>query len=179
MKKEKRDQLSVFMSLILRHKPEKFGVTLDENGFCSLEDLMTAFQNEDYWKEVSEETVLQIVKECKKQRYEVKENQIRARYGHSKPVKYIEKDPPSILYHGTNKGVVQTILKEGIKMMERHVHLSETTHFATLAGKRRGEPVLIKINAPKAKELGTIFYYAGGEVWLSTHIHPDAFISIE
>ncbi len=55
-------------------------------------------------------------------------------------------------------------------MNRQYVHLSEGTHFATLAGSRRGELVILKINTSRAKAAGIVFHYAGNEVWLADHV---------
>ena len=36
----KLDKLSVFISLILRHKPDVAGITLDEHGWANVEELL-------------------------------------------------------------------------------------------------------------------------------------------
>ncbi|MFF3024031.1 RNA 2'-phosphotransferase [Gottfriedia sp. NPDC057948] len=85
-----------------------------------------------------------------------------------------QKKTPEILYHGTNKKVEELILNEGIKPMGRnYVHLSEGVEFATLAAKRRGEFVILKIDAKNAYENGVKFFYADNEVWLSDYISPN------
>ncbi|MNT81722.1 RNA 2'-phosphotransferase [compost metagenome] len=55
-------------------------------------------------------------------------------------------------------------------MNRKYVHLSESTEFATLAGQRRGQLVMIRVNTTKAVNDGVKFYYAGNEVWLSEFI---------
>lgn len=177
MNKKKRDKCSKFMSLILRHKPQEFGVVLDEEGYCPIDDLLMVFQSDDYWKEATKEDVLQIIGECPKQRYEMKGKMVRARYGHSaQKIDYEMSKPPAFLFHGTYEGAVDSIFREGLKKMNRkYVHLSETTHFASLAGKRRGSFVLLKVDCSMAYLLGVNFYYAGNEVWLSDDI-PDSCI---
>lgn len=173
--KKKRDRLSKFMSYILRHNPSEFGLSLDSEGFVSFNDLIRAVQKEKQWEDVNQEIIEQVVRECEKQRYEIVGSKIRARYGHSKPnVSYNPSVPPNILYHGTNSKAISDILRTGLKPMNRqYVHLSETTKFATLAGKRRGDLVLVLIDAYRAHEAGVKFYPAGGEVWLSDAIPPQ------
>lgn len=79
-------------------------------------------------------------------------------------VRYAPAEPPVVLYHGTNRRVLAAIMKEGLKPMGRqYVHLSEGTHFAALAGSRRGELAMLKIDALSAKQSGVTFYYAGNE----------------
>jgi RNA:NAD 2'-phosphotransferase (TPT1/KptA family) len=44
--KKKRDRLSKFMSYILPHNPAEYGVTLDTDGFVSLDEFTRAIQQE-------------------------------------------------------------------------------------------------------------------------------------
>lgn len=37
---EKSDKLSVFISLVLRHKPEAAGICLDEHGWADVDELL-------------------------------------------------------------------------------------------------------------------------------------------
>lgn len=175
MNKKTQTKLSSFMTKILRHSPHEYGILLDEQGACEVSDLLVAVKAQDYWKDVTEEDMKQIVNTCEKQRFALEGSKIRARYGHSfKKIAYEQKTPPAVLIHGTNTRVVNTILVEGLKPMGRqYVHLSEGEHFATLAGKRRGEVVLLDIDTKAAAEKGTTFFYAGNEVWLAEYIPPD------
>lgn len=175
METQERNQLSKFMSLILRHKPEQFGVTLDPEGYCSLEVLYQTIRKENNWNNLTEDNILEVVEKCPKQRFELTDGYIRARYGHSKVgIQYEAKIPPEELIHGTHTGVVKLILETGIKKMNRrYVHLSETTHFATLSGQRRGKVAFIYVDTKKALEKGVKFYYAGDEVWLTEYIPAD------
>jgi putative RNA 2'-phosphotransferase len=169
------------MSLILRHKPEKFGLVLDREGYMPIDDLLFGIKAQNNWNNVTKEDILKVVAECPKQRYELVEGKIRARYGHSGGKrKFTEGIPPKILYHGTNTKDYPKIMKTCLSKMKRDgVHLSETTHFATLAGKRRGELVILEIDTEKARELDVKFSYAGGEVWLSEDIPVECLKKIE
>lgn len=175
--KKKEMKLSKFLSKILRHSPEQFGIILDKEGYVKIEKLIKQINSQPNWDGVLEDHIIQVVNNCPKQRYEIKKDLIRARYGHStKKIDYEKREPPEILYHGTNEGVVGQILKEGIKPMDRRfVHLSDTTNFATLAGKRKGELVLLEVEAKKAFKEGIEFHYAEGEVWLCEYV-PVEFI---
>lgn len=83
-----------------------------------------------------------------------------------------------MLYHGTNVQAAPVILKQGLRPMRRqYVHLSEGLHFATLAGKRRGELIILAIDTEKASQAGVVFYYAGNEVWLADAV-PAEFCSV-
>lgn len=177
MKKQTQEQrqLSKFMSLVLRHKPEKFGLILNGEGFVPIESLLEAIKKEPRWSHITIKHIEETAATCEKQRYELQDGAIRARYGHSaKEIAYSASLPPDTLYHGSNQKALHSILQSGIKKMGRnYVHLSETQHFATLAGQRRGELVILKVNAKLASSLGVQFYYAGNEVWLSTDIPKE------
>ena len=41
----KLDKLSVFISLILRHKPDVAGIALDEHGWANVEELIDGINN--------------------------------------------------------------------------------------------------------------------------------------
>jgi len=179
MNKDKKRNLSTFMTKILRHSPQEFGILLDEEGYCELDDLLIAIGSQDYWNDVKFSDFEKIVEECKKQRFNIEGTKIRANYGHSyKRISYKEGTPPECLIHGTNEGVLDKIFKEGLKKMGReYVHLSEGEHFATLAGKRRGDVVLLTIDTTAARKEEVKFYYAGNEVWLADFI-PAKFLEI-
>lgn len=173
--------LSKMMTLILRHSPETFGVTLDpEDGSCAVDDLITAIRSEPKWSWVKREDLEQVVRNSDKQRFVIEDGRIRARYGHSHDkVQYATGEPPAVLYHGTNTKALPSILVEGLRPMGRqYVHLSEGKHFATLAGSRTGELVMLRVNTAAARLQGIDFYYAGNEVWLADHV-PPACCSVE
>ncbi|WP_166240914.1 RNA 2'-phosphotransferase [Paenibacillus turpanensis] len=167
--------LSKFMTKILRHTPEDFGVVLDPvDGSCPLSTLLEVIQAQSQWGWVKKEHIEQVVRHSDKQRFEIEGDRIRARYGHShNKVQYTPGVPPEYVYHGTNKKALPLILKDGIRPMSRqYVHLSEGTHFAALAGSRRGELVILKVDTVSAQQLGVTFYYAGNEVWLANSVPP-------
>ncbi|UHA71897.1 RNA 2'-phosphotransferase [Paenibacillus sp. 481] len=177
LNKQLETSLSKFMTKLLRHTPTEYGLTLDpSDGSCLLQDVLRVIQAQPRWSTVTQEQVEQVVSQSDKQRFVIDGERIRARYGHSQQkVQYEPGTPPPMLYHGTNTNVVAIILKEGIRSMQRqYVHLSEGTHFATMAGSRRGELVLLTIDTTAARELGAVFYYAGNEVWLAEYIPPAA-----
>lgn len=173
-------RLSKLMSKILRHSPEKFGLQLDSgDGSCAVSDLLQVIRTQAEWSELSLQDLEEVVERCEKQRFEIIGDRIRARYGHSHDkVSYPIGMPPKVLYHGTNAQAAPKILEQGLRPMQRqYVHLSEGLHFATLAGKRRGELVILNIDTVKAGGAGIKFYYAGNEVWLADAV-PAEFCSI-
>jgi len=107
------NKLSRFMSLILRHRPESIGISLDEHGWANVDELLSGI-GEQY--PIDMDMLEEIVRADKKQRYSFNEDKtlIRANQGHSIPVdvELDEVSPPEELWHGTGEKYVQDIETE-------------------------------------------------------------------
>lgn len=175
-------RLSKTISHALRHKPEEYGLVLDAEGWVAVEDLLTALRGRFGTRQTISLTEIEaIIAESEKQRFELRDGKIRAFYGHSTPTK-IEKVavvPPVILYHGTTRRATETILREGLRPMNRqYVHLSTDERTARTVGLRRtGNPVILRIAALDAYQQGINFYLGNEDIWLADPI-PPAFISM-
>lgn len=168
-------QLSKFLSLVLRHKPEVIGLTLAPEGWVGVYSLIEAMKKHGH--DIDMVTLKGIVERDNKGRYsfDEKENNIRANQGHSANVAitFEEVVPPAILYHGTNKKVIDEIGRVGImKMSRHHVHLSKDISTAKLVGERRGSPVIIEVDALKMHYDGIKFYLSENNVYLTDYVSP-------
>ncbi|HCI2563749.1 TPA: RNA 2'-phosphotransferase [Clostridioides difficile] len=169
----KKDKLSIFISLILRHKPETIGIKLDDYGYADVNELIEKINNTG--RNINIEILEQIVKEDNKQRYSFNDDRskIRANQGHSinVNVELRELEPPKCLYHGTATRFLENIKKEGIIRQSRlYVHLSNDIDTAVKVGKRHGVPVVLKINTGKMYENGYKFYLSENNIWLCKYI---------
>ena len=112
--KKDMTQTSKFISLILRHKPEVIGISLDEHGWADVAELIDGI-NASGEHRLDRETLEEIVRTDEKQRYSFNEDHtlIRANQGHSIPVDVEpeEKIPPDVLFHGTGEKYVE--LRQG------------------------------------------------------------------
>lgn len=171
---------SKFLSLVLRHKPEKIGITLNKAGWTSVLELLKAVKKYGMIMKLSDLEF--IVENNDKKRFAFSEDNkmIRANQGHSVEVdlKYKEVAPPNTLYHGTiGKFVRNDIIKSGLKKMNRHhVHLSDDFNTATEIGKRRGIPTVLTVNSGLMYNNGFKFYLSDNGVWLTDHVPPKYFI---
>ncbi|HBF5804606.1 TPA: RNA 2'-phosphotransferase [Clostridioides difficile] len=176
----KKDKLSIFISLILRHKPETIGIKLDDCGYADVNELIEKINNTG--RNINIEILEQIVKEDNKQRYSFNDDRskIRANQGHSinVNVELRELEPPKYLYHGTATRFLDNIKNEGIiKQSRLYVHLSRDIDIAVKVGKRHGTPVILKINTGKMYENGYKFYLSENNVWLCEYI-PFKYVEI-
>lgn len=112
-----------------------------------------------------------------KKRYEIDGDRIRARYGHSVAdrIERPSATPPPTLFHGTSAGVVPAILREGLRPMSRqYVHLSADRETAYAVGRRRrGEVVVLVVDAAAAHAAGVTFRLGGDGVWLADAVPPE------
>lgn len=164
---------SKFLSLVLRHRPDKIGIRIDENGWVGVRDLLNKAG-------LDLPTLNTLVKENNKKRFEFNadKTRIRARQGHSVSVDlgYEPVAPPDYLYHGTVQKYISNIRDKGLlKMNRHHVHLSFDVKTANIVGVRRGKPIILKIKAKQLQATGVKFYRTENDVWLAEHI-PSEFI---
>lgn len=168
-----KDKLSIFISLILRHKPEEIGISLDEHGWANVEELINGINNTG--RKINMEILEEIVRADNKKRYSFNEDKtlIRANQGHSIPVDVELKEaiPPKVLYHGTAKRFLTSIEAQGIKSMSRlYVHLSDNIGTAITVGSRHGEYTVLIIDTEKMYNDGIKFYLSENNVWLTKYI---------
>lgn len=181
MDKDFREKISYTICYALRHKPEEFGLCLDENGFCNIKDLLNGINNK--YNNVLMEDIMYVVENDPKERFEIINENIRATYGHSLEKKIIHEEiiPPEILYHGTTLDLYENhISKDGLKHQKRqYVHLSSTIDTALLVAKRRENKihVVLEIDSLEAYKEGIKFYKAREDIYLSDDI-PSKYIKI-
>lgn len=170
-------KLSKFLAVVLRHSPEAFGLSLDDEGFTPLDPVWQAIRAK-YGNRYDEKDLLQVVAgdERGKKRYEIVRGKIRAMYGHSAPeVTYPEVEPPAFLYHGTNPKALAAIRKEGLTAQARqYVHMTTNLDNAQVVAKRRTtQPLILTIRAHEAYQAGTVFHHAETEHFLAKSIPPQ------
>lgn len=173
MTKNRETRYSEFLSLVLRHKPEAVGIKLDEAGWADVRtplDSMTA-----HGRALSQHELERIVEHNDKRRFQLSEDKqrIRANQGHSVDVDlgYLAQAPPALLYHGTVARFLGSIREAGLSRGSRHhVHLSRDRSTARNVGARRGNPIILKIDAARMHADGREFFVSDNGVWLTDHV---------
>jgi putative RNA 2'-phosphotransferase len=172
-------QLSKFLSLVLRHRPDAIGLALDPQGWAGIDELVK--KGKAAGQRFSRDELLHIVETSDKKRFSVSSDwlRIRAAQGHSLPVELglLPSRPPPVLYHGTATRFVGSILSEGLKPQARqHVHLSLSESTARRVGERHGKPYIFVVDALSMHTMGFQFYLADNGVWLTDHV-PTEFLA--
>lgn len=175
VQESKMKEISKFIALILRHKPEAIGITLDEHGWANTEELIRGINKTRHFDMAMLE---KIVAEDGKKRYSFNDGKtlIRANQGHSVPVdvELEETSPPEILYHGTGEKYASSIEKLGLIPKSRlYVHLSADQETAKAVGARHGKPVIYAVKARLMHDDGLKFFLSANGVWLTKHVPPQ------
>ncbi|HEY6402584.1 MAG TPA: RNA 2'-phosphotransferase [Blastocatellia bacterium] len=163
-------RISKFLSLTLRHQPEKIGVRLSDSGWAPVERLIEGARS--HGVEFTLEELHNIVASNDKKRFSLSEDGlwIRANQGHSIEIDlgYSPVAPPEILYHGTAERFLASIKQQGlIKGKRHHVHLSEDTVTAAQVGQRHGKPIVLRVEAGRMRADGFAFYLSANGIWLT------------
>lgn len=172
--KEKVEKLGKFVSGILRHFPDKFGLEIDENGWISFEALAKVVGRKYRW--ANKWVLKAMVYSDEKKRYELKGDKIRARYGHSIDVKLTDMPEANedTLYYGTSEEEANRMLEIGIKPVNQtYVHLSTTIERSLeVASLRTKKPIVFEIDAKQAKVDGIRIVKANDSIALAKEIPP-------
>src|SRR5262245_43206526 len=176
MDSRRRIRASKFLSLVLRHRPERVALTLDESGWADVDELLAALASAGI--ALTRDELFEVVETNDKQRFALSEDRrrIRASQGHSIEIDlaYPPATPPDVLFHGTAQKNLAKIRAEGLLRGQRqHVHLSTSEATAVAVGRRHGKPVVLSIDAARLTTDGHRFYISANGVWLIEHVPPD------
>jgi putative RNA 2'-phosphotransferase len=175
--------LSKVLAHALRHQPWLYELELDEEGWTSVEAVLTALRKERReWAGLTEDDLVLMIQTSAKRRYEMGGGRIRALYGHSisGKLRKFPAVPPDVLFHGTNPEVVSEIQVSGLlPMLRQYVHLSVDQATALEVGRRKArKPVVLRVLARLAHENGLRFYEGNEKVWLADEV-PPKFITFD
>ena len=173
-------EVSKFLSYVLRHQPQAIGLSLDHEGWASIDCLIAGAQQDG--KRLTRELILAVVASSDKKRFAISDDGvfIRAVQGHSTSTvdrSFAESIPPETLYHGTATRFLASIKAQGLIAGSRqYVHLSDNIDTAESVGQRYGKPVVLNIAALKMHKQGFKFFQAENGVWLVDSV-PVGFIA--
>ncbi len=174
--RDRDERLSRFLALVLRHKPESVGLALDPAGFVDIDTMVAALAAQPGWSWVNADAVRQLAQQDSR-RYEIAENRIRARYGHTVPIDTPGTPvvPPEWLYYGVPPASLDQLRAEGLHPQERQfVHLSATRQDAlAIAQRRDSDALVITILGRQASGAGVPFFQASAGIYLTRAIPPQ------
>jgi len=172
--------VSKFLSLVLRHQPQKIGLELDAAGWVGIDELLRT--SAAAGRTFTHEDLVDVVSTSDKQRFAISDDglRIRANQGHTVEVELglPALVPPDALSHGTARRFLNAILHEGLSRRARHhVHLTANRDTAIAVGSRYGTPVLLRVDARRMHEDSHLFRCSANGVWLAEAV-PTRYLEI-
>jgi putative RNA 2'-phosphotransferase len=171
--------VSRFLSWALRHAPHEVGLVLDEAGWAPVDAVLAACRARGV--PLDRAGLERLVATSDKRRFALSPDgqSLRAVQGHSVPVRldHPEREPPAALYHGTVARFLASIEAQGLLPGRRHhVHLSADPETAAAVGRRRGQAVVLVVDARAMGAAGHRFFLSPNGVWLTAHV-PARFLA--
>ncbi|MHC1631156.1 MAG: RNA 2'-phosphotransferase [Methanotrichaceae archaeon] len=171
---ERTTKLGRLVAGALRHFPDDLGLEMDSRGWVDLNALSEVIKTRYTW--FNHSLLIALVQSDSKKRYEIEENTIRARYGHSVNVDldYPKNELP-LLYYGASEEEADRILEVGLKSAtQRYVHLSTAPERARYVSTfRTNNPHVIKIDAQSAQKTGVNMMTVSEDIVISENIPPE------
>ncbi|MGI0054885.1 MAG: RNA 2'-phosphotransferase [Thermoplasmata archaeon] len=172
------DHLGRVLTGILRHFPDRYGLTMDAHGWVSLPQIVRAVsqRHRGYpWLRVHH--LVAIAETDAKGRYEVRDDFVRATYGHTLDIQLDlpTENIPDALYYPVTEAEAAVVLEVGLKPSDRKkVHLSKTADDARAAGAvRTPQPVILEVDTKAARAAGLVIMRAGTTVYLVDVVPPE------
>jgi putative RNA 2'-phosphotransferase len=172
-RKHKLRTLSRFLSMLLRHRPARFPITLDGQGFTPLADVMRILHALPNFRWATREDVDAVMAPSGRARFEVVQDKrgarIRALYGHTAlRLEYEPVVPPDALYVAVTPESLAEVEHQGLSPKElRYVHLMVTPAEARRSVLRlTATPVVLSVDAAVAHADGRVFYSPTEGVYL-------------
>lgn len=75
------------MAYVLRHNPHRYNLSLDEEGWIGIDNLLDSMGKYGSTIEIKKENLYELIANQQKNRFEIKDDRIRALYGHSITIK--------------------------------------------------------------------------------------------
>uniref|UniRef100_A0A6C0E7Q8 Nudix hydrolase domain-containing protein n=1 Tax=viral metagenome TaxID=1070528 RepID=A0A6C0E7Q8_9ZZZZ len=189
------DGFSKLLSWILRHGIHEMGLTMNEEGYVSVDALLQL----EKLSNLSLDDLIKVVDNNKKQRFKLIKGSdsklfIRANQGHSANIGNQLNDDKMMKkislcdnifdgYHGTSLENWELIKSSGLKPCERkHCHLSKSylkDKDTVISGIRDHSQVIIKVDIKRGLENGMTFYVSDNDVILVEFVPPELLTRIK
>ncbi len=179
LEEERSEKLGRLVAGALRHFPDDLGLDMNSRGWVDLDDLTEAIGTRYRW--ANKRMVIALVQSDPKERYEIREGKIRAKYGHSVDVALdYPKNDLAALYYGANEEEADRILEVGLKSAtQRYVHLSTTPEKAWYVGTfRTNSPRVIKVDAEAAQRAGVKMMTVSDQIVISENVPAEYLSSV-
>lgn len=178
------DSLGRIIAGVLRHFPEKLGVSIDGHGWVDISEFVHAIGSSRsgfHW--LRNHHIEAIALTDPKGRYQIDGGMVRATYGHTINLDLSDLPDADLkeYFYPVTEEEMDVILEHGLNPIDRkHVHLSGSIEKAIEAGRVRTEdPLILRIDGKKALKNGIKIYQAGIDVYITERIDPDLLSKVD
>lgn len=178
MNDQEMDRIGRIMAGILRHFPDRFGLTMDSYGWVEIGDMVDAIRDAKsrlHW--LRPRHIEALVATDEKGRYQIDGGMVRATYAHSIDVNLddLPECDRDILYYPVSEEEKDIVLEAGLHPTDRKkLHLSADYESAYSAGSVRIEdPIILEIDAKAAMMNGLDIRKAGTTVYVSEDVGAE------
>lgn len=164
------ENISRMLTYILCHRPDEFGVVLDEDGFIPIKRLLAALAAEPGWGRVRRHHLEQLAGLVKPPPFEIVEDQIRGLTpGPAQLRRPPGEPPPTLLYVGVPPKAHAAVAEHGLKPPpgQELVLAADSVAAMKLARRRSPDPILIIVQARAAAQAGVVFQGYGEGLFLA------------
>ena len=169
-------KLGKIIEYILFHRPDEFGLFLNDDGALPIKELLWALHEEAGWKHVRPGHLKELSYSDLHLAFTVEDVLIRPKSVPSQVTP--ARVPPALLFFAAKRKAYPVILKHGLRPGARpYVPLGTTEEVALRIGKRRDpKPILLTVHAIRAHDSGQEFFKCGELIYLVESLSP-AFVS--
>ncbi|MHB8634510.1 MAG: RNA 2'-phosphotransferase [Thermoplasmatota archaeon] len=179
MKDYEIDRVGRMMAGILRHFPERFGLTMDGRGWVDLDQFVEAIAKSrpNFGRWLRKQHIVALVETDDKGRYQIDGGMIRATYAHSVNVNLDDLPEAQVdtLYFPVSEEELDLVLESGLRPSDRNmIHLSATPDKAYSAGRvHNPDPILLEVDVKRASDAGNFIFRAGKTVYVTEAVEPE------
>ncbi len=176
MGKHHLKKLGKIIEYILLHRPDEFGLFLNDDGGLPIKELLWALHEEAGWKHVRIGHLKELSHSNLQLAFTVEESLIRPKSTSSTTI--TSEVPPRLLFFAAKRKAYPVISKHGLRAGGRpYLPLATTKEMAYRIGKRRDpKPILLTVHSAQAHDSGQEFFNGGEFIYLVKTL-PPTFIS--
>jgi|UniRef100_A0A7C3WGY6 putative RNA 2'-phosphotransferase len=175
------EALSRLLSYVLCHRPDEFGLVLDEDGFIPIKKLLQGLAAEPGWGHVRRHHLEQLAGLCQPPCLEIAGDRIRgvkpgpARLRHAPGG-----SPPALLYIAVPVKAHAAVAEQGLRPPpgQELVLAADRETALKIARRRSPDPVMIVVQARLAADRGIVFQGYGENLWLTSESLPREFLQV-
>jgi putative RNA 2'-phosphotransferase len=173
------EDLAKVLTFILCHRPDEFGLVLDQEGFVPIKQLFQALAAEPGWGHVRRHHLEQVAALLHPPKFEVLADRIRGLVPGPADLRRPGKETPVLLYTAIPAKAHEPVFAAGLRApRDQELVLADTLELALKLGRRKSpDPVLVTVQAQAAARKGVTWERYGEHLYLAQEV-PRQFLQL-